>query len=114
LIDLEIHLDKNVDKVQEVEEDGVVQLPQLLLPVHVLPGVQLLDPLHNIQMTEMRVRHKAYENFALHCPVCQYRPMKAGYQIRIQTGSGFNRVSRPGSVFGIRIRIQEGKNDLQK
>jgi hypothetical protein len=63
LIYLEIHLDKNVDKVQEVEEDGVVQLPQLLLPVHVLPGVQLLDSLHNIQMTEMSVRHKAYENW---------------------------------------------------
>ncbi len=31
-------------------------------------------------------------------------------------GSGFNRVcgSESGSVFGIRIRIQGGKNDLQK
>jgi hypothetical protein len=42
------------------------------------------------------------------------------YRIRIQSGSGpesqnqgfgsgFNQVSRSGSVFGIRIRIQEGK-----
>jgi hypothetical protein len=53
LIDLEIHLDKNVNKVQEVEEDGVVQLPQLLLPVHVLTRVQLLDSLHNVQITEV-------------------------------------------------------------
>jgi hypothetical protein len=29
-------------------------------------------------------------------------------------GSGFNRVCGSGSVFGIRIRIQEGKNDPQK
>ncbi len=29
-------------------------------------------------------------------------------------GSGFNWVCGSGSVFGIRIRIQEGKNDLQK
>jgi hypothetical protein len=29
-------------------------------------------------------------------------------------GSGFNQVSGSGSVFGIRIRIQEGKNDPQK
>ncbi len=65
-IDLEIHLDKNVDKVQEVEEDGVVQLAQLLLPVHVLPGVQLLDSLHNIQMTELCVRHEAYTCGHLH------------------------------------------------
>jgi hypothetical protein len=33
--------------------------------------------------------------------------VKAGLWIRI--GSGFNRVN--GSGFGIRIRIQEGKND---
>jgi hypothetical protein len=37
---------------------------------------------------------------------------KAGCRIRI--GSGFSRVSGSGSVFGIRIRIQEGKNDPQK
>ncbi len=53
MIDLESHLDKNVDKVQEVEEYGVVQLPQLLLPVHILTGVQLLDSLHNSQITEV-------------------------------------------------------------
>ncbi len=36
--------------------------------------------------------------------------------IRILIGSGFNRVSGSGSgsVFGIRFRIQEGKNDPQK
>jgi hypothetical protein len=33
------------------------------------------------------------------------------YLIRI--GSVFNRASGSGSVFGIRIRIQEGKNDPQ-
>ncbi len=66
MIDLEIYLDKNVDKVQEVEEDGVVQLPQLLLPVHVLTGVQLLDSLHNIQMTKTCVRRKAYTCGRLH------------------------------------------------
>jgi hypothetical protein len=30
------------------------------------------------------------------------------------SGSGFNQVSGSGSGFEIRIRIQEGKNDLQK
>jgi hypothetical protein len=30
------------------------------------------------------------------------------------SGSVFNRVYGSGSVFGIRIRIQEGKNDPQK
>ncbi len=35
-----------------------------------------------------------------------------GLRIRIPSGSGFNRVI--GSGFGIRIRIQEGKNDPQK
>ncbi len=34
------------------------------------------------------------------------------FRIRIRIGSRFNQVS--GSVSGIRIRIQEGKNDLQK
>jgi hypothetical protein len=38
--------------------------------------------------------------------------LKSGLRIRI--GSGFKRVSESGSVFGIRIRIQEGKNDPQK
>jgi hypothetical protein len=37
---------------------------------------------------------------------------KSGFRIRI--GFGFNRASGSGSVFGIRIRIQEGKNDPQK
>jgi hypothetical protein len=40
--------------------------------------------------------------------------IRAGLRIRIRTGSGFNRVSGSGSVFGIRIRIQEGKNDPRK
>jgi hypothetical protein len=35
-------------------------------------------------------------------------------RIRIRNGSGFNRVSGSGSVFGIRIRIKEGKNYRQK
>ncbi len=36
--------------------------------------------------------------------------------IRIRIGSGFNQVSASGSgsVLGIRIRIQEGKNEPQK
>ncbi len=34
--------------------------------------------------------------------------------IRIWIGSGFKQVSGSESVFGIRIRIQEGKNDPQK
>jgi hypothetical protein len=38
--------------------------------------------------------------------------MKAGFRIRI--GSGLNQVSESGSVIGIQIRIQEGKNDPQK
>jgi hypothetical protein len=33
---------------------------------------------------------------------------------RVADSDGFNRVSGSGSVFGIRIRIQEGKNDPQK
>jgi hypothetical protein len=37
---------------------------------------------------------------------------QAGLRIRIRIGSGINRVN--GSGFGIRIRIQEGKNDPQK
>ncbi len=41
-----------------------------------------------------------------------------GFRIRICIGSGFNQVSGSGSglgpLFGIRIRIQEGKNDSQK
>jgi hypothetical protein len=41
-------------------------------------------------------------------------PVKAGFRIRVRFGSGFNQVSGTGSVFGIRIRIQEGKNDPQK
>jgi hypothetical protein len=36
----------------------------------------------------------------------------AGLRIRIRIGSGFNQVS--GSGFGIKIRIQEGKNNPQK
>jgi hypothetical protein len=36
------------------------------------------------------------------------------YKQRIRIGSGFNRVSGSGSGFGIRIWIQEGKNDPQK
>jgi hypothetical protein len=39
---------------------------------------------------------------------------KPGLRIRIRTGSGFNQVSGSGSAFGIRMRIQEGKNDPQK
>ena len=40
----------------------------------------------------------------------------AGFRIRIRIGSVFNRASGSvsGSVFGVRIRIQEGKNDPQK
>ncbi len=40
----------------------------------------------------------------------------AGRQIWIRIGSGFNGISGSGSgsVFGIRIRIKEGKNDPQK
>jgi hypothetical protein len=38
----------------------------------------------------------------------------AGLRIRIRIGSGFNRVSGSVSAFVIRIRIQKGKNDLQK
>jgi hypothetical protein len=37
-----------------------------------------------------------------------------GLWIRIRIGSVFNWVCGSGSVFGIRIRIQEGKNDPQK
>ncbi len=37
-----------------------------------------------------------------------------GFQIRIRMGSGFNLVSGSGSVFGILIWIQEGKNGTQK
>ncbi len=40
--------------------------------------------------------------------------LKEGFRIRIRIGSEFNQVSGSGSVFGIRIRIQEGKNDPQK
>ncbi len=39
---------------------------------------------------------------------------KAGFRIRIRIGSVFNRASGSGSVFGIRIRIQEGKNNPHK
>ncbi len=37
-----------------------------------------------------------------------------GFRIRIRIWSVFNRASKSGSVFGIRIRIQEAKNDPQK
>jgi hypothetical protein len=37
-----------------------------------------------------------------------------GLWIRIRIGSVFNQVCGSGSVFGIRIRIQEGKNDPKK
>ena len=40
------YLYENVHQVKEVEQDGMVQLPQLLLPVHILAGVQLLNTLH--------------------------------------------------------------------
>jgi hypothetical protein len=40
--------------------------------------------------------------------------LNLGFRIRIRIGSGFNQVSGSGSVFGIRIRIQEDKNDPQK
>jgi hypothetical protein len=40
--------------------------------------------------------------------------LSPGLWIRIRIGSLFNRVCGSGSVFGIRIRIQEGKNDPQK
>jgi hypothetical protein len=33
---------------------------------------------------------------------------------RIQIGSGFYQVNGSGSIFGIRIQIQEGKNDPQE
>ena len=36
------------------------------------------------------------------------------FRIRIRIGSEFNQVSGSGSVFGIRIRIQEGKNVPQR
>ncbi len=38
---------------------------------------------------------------------------RAVFRIRIRTGSRFNQVSRSvsGSGLGIRVRIQEGKND---
>jgi hypothetical protein len=38
----------------------------------------------------------------------------SGFRIRIRIGSVFNRASGSGSVFGIQIRIKEGKNDPQK
>ncbi len=41
----------------------------------------------------------------------QYYESNPGLRIWIWIGSGFNRVSGSGSVFGIRIRIEEGKND---
>ncbi len=43
-----------------------------------------------------------------------YSWLKSGFRIRIRIGSVFNRASGSGSVFGIRIRIQAGKNDPQK
>jgi hypothetical protein len=60
------------------------------------------------------VSFKALSSTLLHLPLLQ-----SGFLIRIQlgsgsgTGSGFNQVSGSGfgSVFGIPIRIQEGKND---
>jgi hypothetical protein len=39
---------------------------------------------------------------------------EAGFRLRRRIGSGFNQVTGSGSVFGIRIKIQEGKNDPQK
>ncbi len=43
-----------------------------------------------------------------------FKSLKSGFKIRIRIGSVFNRTSGSGSVFGIRIRIQEGKNVPQK
>ena len=39
------HLDQDVNEVEEVDEDRVVELPQLLLPVDILGGVEPLDAL---------------------------------------------------------------------
>ena len=38
-------LDQDVNEVEEVDEDRVVELPQLLLPVDILGGVEPLDAL---------------------------------------------------------------------
>ncbi len=61
---------------------------------------------------ELKARHRGLKIKLSFC----YKNVEvfSGLRIRILIGSGFNRVSGPGSVFGIRIRIQEGKNDLQK
>ncbi len=51
-------------------------------------------------------------------PVCQNNSLclrvLPGLRIRLSIGSGFNRVLGSGSVFRIRIPIQEGKTDPQK
>ncbi len=39
---------------------------------------------------------------------------KGGWVLSQGFGSGFNQVSGSGSIFGIRIRIQEGKDDPEK
>ncbi len=41
-------------------------------------------------------------------------PVRHGFGSGSGSESGFNQVIGSGSVFGIRIRIQEGKNDPQK
>ncbi len=48
----------------------------------------------------------------LECNPAVFNVPQSGLWIRIRIGSVFNWVC--GSVFGIRIRIQEGKNDPQK
>ena len=44
-----VYFDEYLYKVEEVEQDGVVELAKLLLPVNVLAWQQLLDSLRQIR-----------------------------------------------------------------
>jgi hypothetical protein len=97
---------------------SVYQGPEFLsLPERVAPGPEAAEPAHQQERRAQAGRLWAGSRIWHTCQVRQglgpvQRWKSPGLRIRIQIVSGFNRVS--GSGFGIRIRIQEGKNDSQK
>jgi hypothetical protein len=76
------------------------------------------DPRHNFRPFLLHLGHPALVDIVGPANqvvlVAAHRHLQPELRIWIRTGSEFNRVSGSGSVFGIRIRIQEGKNDPQK
>ncbi len=91
---------------------------QICLRVVVLNKEEIIMVLHLLVHALLLLLHPSL----LHDVVClsasgathQDYAFQPGLRIGIRIRSWFYRVSGSGSVFGIRIRIQEGKNDPQK